>query len=159
MTPEGTMVCGKKRPNGKAFPKQRQKVDKSSCLPLNRKRNDDGSCFYLQYMVEAYRKRVKRSRLDLPGWKCGQGIWVKCPPGICCESLLAAAHLSREWLQGNSWLTTADVSRTTFLFWDGRLRCFWIRLQSFQKFSLLKGQQRHRTGLKRALNIWLLGKQ
>lgn len=120
---------------------------------LNTKRNYDGCCFYLQYVVEACRKRVKGSRLDLPRWKCGQSIWMKCPPGIFCESLLAATHLSREWLQGNAWLTTADVSSTTSLFWDERLRCFWIRLQSFQKFSLLKGQQRHRTGLKRALNI------
>lgn len=90
------MVCGKKRANGKAFPKQRQKVDKSSCPPFKRKRNNDGSCFYPQYMIEVYRKRVKRSRLDLPGWKCGQGIWVKCPPCIFCESLLAATLTSQE---------------------------------------------------------------
>lgn len=63
------------------------------------------------------------------------------------------SHFSREWLQGNAWLTTADVSSTTFLFWDGRLRCFWIRLQSFQKFGLLKGQQRHRTNLKKSLDM------
>lgn len=69
------------------------------------------------------------------------------------KSPLCNSHLSREWIQGSAWWTITHVSSTTFLFWDERLRCFWIRLQSFQKFSLLEGQQRNRTGLKRTLNI------
>lgn len=58
--------------------------------------DDDGSCFSLQCIIEVSRKRVKRSRLDLPEWKCGQGIWVKYPPGIFCENLLTATLTSQE---------------------------------------------------------------
>lgn len=64
----------------------------------------------LQYLVGGYRKRVKRSRLDLPGWKCAQGIWVKRPPGIFCENLLSATLTS----QGNEFREVLDEQLLMF---------------------------------------------